>query len=348
MKSINILGAALLALVATTSCAVHDPFDDNGELGQVLPTVYWEQNSTVVKAGNYGTFTAKYYTSADHRIDHSEVWYMVTRSQSAAATSKLTTSLSYTKTYELADTVRSSQMMATYAHNETMWDGYEYVLTDSFPTSRTLAPMAWNTPSTWDEDRFASYYPSTFASEFCTYMVTQLTKDSTYYNDLRNVYIRYDFTAEQLAELSAKHGLEFPTVTGTDEKSDAWFVDQTVTDHYYYTTVADSVTVYHEIATQDQAPEGVNVFPVYKSAPWVFSRYSDDTGGTINAVRSSWMPFFVELLQSIPFTGWIYDSSNLNYAVSYSRSYFLMPSFRAYDESGKYGETTDNKEISLN
>ena len=45
---------ALLALLMA-SCAIHDPFADNGQLGQVLPTVDWEQGSTVVKAGRYAT-----------------------------------------------------------------------------------------------------------------------------------------------------------------------------------------------------------------------------------------------------------------------------------------------------
>ena len=51
-----------LMLTVATSCSVHDPFADNGELGQVLPTVDWEQNSTDITAGNYATFTGKYYT----------------------------------------------------------------------------------------------------------------------------------------------------------------------------------------------------------------------------------------------------------------------------------------------
>ena len=332
----------------TASCAIHDPFADNGELGQVLPTVDWEQGSTVVKAGRYATFKGKYYTTAEKAIDHSEVWCLIKRQQTATATSKLTTSLAYTKNYSLTDTVRSSQMVATYPHSKAEWDGYGYVLTDSFPASRTLAPVAWVNPETWDQERFDSYYPSTFEQEFKAYMVNALTKDSTYYNDLRNVYIKYNFPIELFEQLNAQYGIDFPTDTTTDDKSNAWYTTDEV-DHYYYITVADDGTaVYHEIANESDAPAGVNVQPVYKSAFWLFSRYSDDTGGKITAVRRQYMPYFKSMLETIPFTSWIYNTADKAYTVSFNRTYFLEPQFRVYDTDGKVGVTTDNKEVTLN
>ena len=348
MKRYKIYGLLALMALLTASCAIHDPFADNGELGQVLPTVDWEQGSTVVKAGRYATFKGKYYTTAEKAIDHSEVWCLIKRQQTATATSKLTTSLAYTKNYSLTDTVRSSQMVATYPHSKAEWDGYEYVLTDSFPTSRTLAPVAWVNPETWDQERFDSYYPSTFEQEFKAYMVNALTKDSTYYNDLRNVYIKYNFPIELFEQLNVQYGIDFPTDTTTDDKSNAWYTTDEV-DHYYYITVADDGTaVYHEIANESDAPAGVNVQPVYKSAFWLFSRYSDDTGGKITAVRRQYMPYFKSMLETIPFTSWIYNTADKAYTVSFNRTYFLEPQFRVYDTDGKVGVTTDNKEVTLN
>jgi len=351
MKRHNITRLLMASLTAAlmTSCAVHDPFADNGELGQVLPTVDWEQGSTVVKAGSYASFKGKYYTTDNSKsIDHSEVWCLVKREQSAAATSKLTTSLSYTKTYSLTDTVRSSQMVATYPHSLAEWDGYEYVLTDSFPTSRTLAPVTWANPGTWDQEKFDSYYPSTFEDEFTSYMVNALTKDSTYYSDLRNVYINYDFTQEQFEALNAQFGIDFPTDTATADKSDNWYSTDEV-DHYYYTTIdGEGNTVYHEINSASDAPDGVNVYAVYGSAFWIFSRYSDDTGGKITTVRSQYMPYFKALISQIPFTSWIYNSSEKTYTVNFSRTYYLEPDFRVYDTAGKVGVTSDNKEVTLN
>lgn len=333
--------------MALSSCAVHDPFADNMEIGQILPTVDWEQNSVLVKAGNHVTFKAKYYTADGIELDHSEVWAMIKRDQTSEATSKLTTSLAYTKSIAQSDTVRSMQLQASFAHDKAQWDGHEYILNDSFPTSRTLAPLMWTTPSDWDEEKFNQYYPASFKSEFVDHMVTYLTRDSVYYNDVRNIYINYDFTAEQFQTLNAKYGVDFPTVTDSGEKSDAWFTTDEV-DHYYYEKVVDGVTTIQEIGTKDEAPSGVNVYEVYKSSPWIMCRFSDDTGGRITYIRHEYMPYWKELISSIPFEHWIYDSADKSYAVNFSRSYSLLPEFRVYDNKGKYGKTTDNKEVSIN
>ena len=150
--------------------------------------------------------------------------------------------------------------------------------------------------------------------------------------------------------------MNFPTETETDKKSDAWFtqvknakgelVDEV--DHYYYITVVNEQTTYVEIANPEDAPEGVNVFPVYKSSEWLFSRYSDDTGGKITTVRAKYMPYWKDLISTIPFVDWIYDSSNKVYNVDFSRSYYLQPTFRVYDTEGKVGVTSNNEEITLN
>lgn len=356
MKILNIIGSLALGALALTSCANHDLIADKGELGQILPTVDWEQSSKVVKAGNYAGFKAKYYTSAERQIDHSEVWVQVKREQTASATAKLTTSLNYNKSYSLTDTVRTAQSVAKYPHSEAEWDGHEFVLTDSFPTSRTLAPVTWKVPAQWDAEKFKSYYPEGFDTEFVDHMVTALTKDSTYYNDLRSVYVKYDFKKELFEQLNAKYGVNFPTETETDKKSDLWYSQvkndkgdmEDVTDHYYYITVVDSVTSYHEIATPEDAPAGVSVYPVYKSAEWLFSRYSDDTGGKITTVRAKWMPYFKDLISTIPFIDWIYDSGNNVYNVDFSRTYYLQPTYRVYDTEGKVGTTSNNEEITLN
>ena len=154
MKILNIIGSLALGALVLTSCANHDLIADKGELGQVLPTVDWEQSSKVVKSGNYAGFKAKYYTSADRQIDHSEVWVQVKREQTASATAKLTTALAYNKSYSVTDTVRSAQSVAKYAHSKAEWDGHEFVLTDSFPTLRTLTPVVWEAPTQWNEDKF--------------------------------------------------------------------------------------------------------------------------------------------------------------------------------------------------
>ena len=54
------------------------------------------------------------------------------------------------------------------------------------------------------------------------------------------------------------------------------------------------------------------------------------------------------MLETIPFTSWIYNTSDKVYTVNFSRTYFLEPQFRVYDTDGKVGVTTDNKEVTLN
>ena len=148
--------------------------------------------------------------------------------------------------------------------------------------------------------------------------------------------------------MNAQYGIEFPTDTTTDDKSNAWYTTDEI-DHYYYITVSDDgKAVYHEIADASSAPSGVNVQPVYKSAFWLFSRYSDDTGGKITTVRRQYMPYFTSMLETIPFTSWIYNTADKAYTVSFNRTYFLEPEFRVYDTDGKVGVTTDNKEVTLN
>lgn len=348
MKIFNILCSLAIVAALTNACAVHDPFADNMEIGQIVPTVSWEL-SDVAKAGGFVSFKAKYYTSADHSIDHSEVWGLVTRTTSAAATCRLTKSFSYTKTVNSTDTVRTDVLLASYPHSKAEWDGHEYVLVDSFQVSSTLSPVSWVDPEVFDEDRFNMYYPETFQQEFVDHVVNYLTKDSTYYNDMSSIYINYDFTAEQFEALNAKYGLDIPTETETSEKSKLWFVNPEVVDHYYYITVDENgVKVEHEIDTPEQAPAGVNVYNVYQSSAWIYSRYSDDTGGRITSIRKEYMPFWKDLISQIPFSDWIYNTSDKNYSVNFTRNYILYPTFRVFDETGKMGKDTETKQISLN
>jgi hypothetical protein len=200
-----------------------------------------------------------------------------------------------------------------------------------------------------DHERFNMYYPASFQQEFKDNVIEYLTRDSAYYNDLRNIYINYDLTAQQFEALNTKYGLDLPTATESGQKSDLWFVNGDVVDHYYYITVDEAgVKTEHEIASPSDAPAGVNVYEVYQSSKWVYSRYSDDTGGRITSVRPQYMPAWKELLTLIPFEDWIFNSSENTYSVNFTRQYILYPQFRVFDESGKMGKDTETKYIELN
>lgn len=383
MKIMNKIGMIALAAGVMTSCAVNDQFGDFMELGQTVPTVSWELGSATCKAGSEATFKAKYYFQGkDDMIDHTEVWALVSRTQSAAATCKLTTGLSYTKTVNTTDTVRALSLMRRYEHKSLEWNadksiadynkvyaedgqwedaggkynsdyhidmtnGYEYVLTASFPTSQTLIPVTWNNPQTFDAERFDQLYPEDFKDEFKATVINYLTKDSLYYSDVRKIYLTYDFTTETLSSLAAKNNVNFPTEAGEDAKKDLWVVDTEKVTGKYYIEVKDGVTYYKEVPLDYTAPEGVTLYDVYQAPEWVFCRYSDDAGAILTSIRASYIPFFKDLLASIPFEDWIYGADG-SYGISFSREYKMVPFFKAVDVNGKVGTTTNDKELSLN
>lgn len=362
MKLYNKIGLFAAGTLLMASCAVNDPFADMMEMGKVVPTVSWELSSSVCKAGNEAGFLGKYYTT-DHSltIDHSEVWGMITKTESAAATQKLITSPAYTKTVNLTDTVRGYALLASFPHSMAVLDtikGTEYQLNAAFPTSRTLGPVAWTEPTAWSDVTFNNYYPAEFKAEFCKQMVDYLTADSTYLSGLRNVYLNYDFTKEQFDSINAKYANLEPLPWSDSDvqgqtKGDLWFgVDtETIVGYYYVSLDENGVSKEIEIDSISQAPETVKpeeIYPVYKAPHWIYSRYSDNTGGAVTSVRAEYMPMWKELVELIPFEAWIYNSSDQNYAVEFTRKYAIEVQFKVIDNKGGVGMDTDTKTIELN
>ena len=364
--------AMILALgvaASLSSCSTRDILEPIVDAGQAVPTAYWEVGSTVCKAGEKFSFQGKYNVEPGKQVAYSEVWYRVKRDESASATAKLAgNALGYTKTVSSADTMRTFTPIARFDHSLAEWDGYEYIIKGEIPVSRTLNPVAWSKPREWDQERFDSYYPKGFQDEFRAEVIDLLTKDSTYYTSLRQVYINYPFSNEQFAAVNAKYDVNFPTDIkvdeedqGSAEKSDLWFStvkasDDAITGYYYTTLNEDGTAVVHEIAmdlptaAEDGTLQynGYRCYPVYKSAEWVFCRYNDDLGVILSTVRAKYMPAFKELLQVISFPEWIYDSTDREYNIDFSRNYNLETEFRVYDTDGEEGIANDRRVISIN
>ncbi len=355
------IGMMAVALLAMSSCAVHDPFgDDLLEVGQALPTVSWELGSTVASAGDSVAFKGKYYTDKEHTPDHAEVWGLTSRTQSASATLKLTKSLAYTQTFALNDTVRAADILGRYPHSMATWNGHEFELNAKFSTTNTLKSVTWADVKEWDQDQFDKFYPEGFQEEFTGKVVDYLTKDSTFYHDLRDVYINYDFTLEQIKgviakypQLNANGELDALATLEAGDKSDVWYTKEFTEDDEknvvgkYYIDIVNGTTVYVEVPL-DTTVEGKVLYDVYESSPWVFCRYDDNTGGTITTVRRNYMPVFKDLISLIPFTDWIYNVSDGVYSVSYNCSYKYGVTFKVVDTVGNVGYTTDVKEVELN
>lgn len=341
MKQYIIKGLMAAGVLAVTACANHDLIPDITEVGQAVPTVYWEVGSTVCKAGEEFSFQGK-YTNVEGRTPlRSEVWYQVIRDDAAAVSAKLAgNALNYTQSVASNDTMRSYQCHASYPHKDEYWDGHQNVFQGTVPVSETLSPVNWSDAPEWDQERFDTYYPAGFADEFLKTVVGYLTNPETadnYYGALRNVFINYNFTNEQLAPF----GLADLDLSGDDHgganKSDAWHQtseadESKITGYYYITVGEDGKSVYNEIAAEADAPEGAVVYPVYDSAAWVFCRYDDNTGSIVSTVRPEYLPKFKTLLEVIPFQAWIYDSANAVYKLEFERKYSLRAQFRSYDK----------------
>lgn len=357
-----------MMVLAITSCSMHDPFEEVLEVGQAVPTVTWALGSTVANAGDSVTFEGKYYTDKEHTPDHAEVWSNVVETESASATIGLTNSLKYTQTVAVVDTVRTSQVVSSYPHSMSEWDGYEYVLNAKFPTSQTLKSVSWMNIADWNQERFDSYYPEGFSAEFVDKVVDYLTKDNVYYNDLRGVYVNYAFTLDQIQGVISKYPqlnetgiLNQLLLTEVDKKSEVWYTKTMRTENsgdkevevenvvgYYYIEIVDGVSVYREVPLDYVNTEGRKLYNVYESSPWLFCRYDDNTGGIVVSVRTEYMPVFKDLISLIPFTDWIYNSADKVYNVSFSRKYSLGVVFKVVDTVGNVGYTTEVKEVTLN
>ena len=347
------LGAIALSVVALSSCEMNDPYGDVVEVGQPVPTVSWELGGSVATAGDSVSFLGKYYAEKGRTIDHSEVWALVSKEESCEATLRLSSSLAYTKSVGFSDTIRMSQKVSEYPHSQAEWDGYEFVLNAKFPTSQTLKTLIWQNIPKWDADKFAAYFPQGFKEEFVEHVLGEMVKDACY-NDLRHVYINYDFSVDQFQSVIAKHAeldaaiLNKLALVDAGEKSDAWYTDvEKVVGKYYKTVDAEGKTVYNEVGLDFNDPN-IPVYNVYESSAWVFCRYDDDQGKILTSVRPEYIPLFKDLITLIPFQDWIYNVGEKQYAVSFKRSYGLGVVFKVYDTDGNVGYTTEPKKVSLN
>lgn len=348
------IGMLAVGALALCSCDRHDIINDIAPVGQEVPACYWQLNSTVCKAGESFGFQGKYSVNPAATPDRSEVWYQIVRTEEASVTSKLGgSSLAYTHKSSKVDTIRSYQSVAVFPHSAAQQNGQEFVINGTVPVSRTLAPVKWADISQWDQANFDTYYPEGFAEGFLSTVIGYLTDEATadsYYNALRNIYISYGFSNAQFTALG------FPEVDQEQpeaSKSDLWFSTTEASDDalvgYYYFEVVDGKNVAREISIADKDKYNDRpIYPVYKSAEWVFCRYDDNAGGILATVRPEWLPKFRSLLEQIPFQDWIYDNANSCYKVEFTRNYSLNAQFRVYDTAGNEGRAYDIHTISIN
>ena len=253
----------------------------------------------------------------------------------------------------------------------------QYSITGQVPVSETLTPVNWNSPKEWEQKKFETYFPEGFAETFEKNVDSLIVLDANY-SALRYLYVNYAFTNERFGEINTQFGTNFPTDIAYDEadaqagatdKSTRWIDYANPADPkkgspivgYYYQTIDEAGNpVYNEVAIEDvYADESGNMilasdsttrtYAVYESAPWVFSRYSDDLGSVVTTVRPEYIEAFKALVEPITFQEWIYSSSD-GYAISFKRQYKLDASFRVYDTEGNVGKVSpmSKKQIEIN
>ncbi len=372
------LGIMALGLIAFTSCEKNDPFADHLEIGQRVPTCYWEVGSTTCKAGEYFLFKGQYYTEDGHTPSHSEVWYNVTRTDEASATAKIAgPGFSITKSYLVNDTVRTDLPAGRFDHSLAVWDEYQFVLIDSVQVSETLSPVAWNFPVDWksEEKNFNAYFAPDFAEDFEKNVDTLILKDS-YYGSLRYLYINRKFDTKLFDSLTGLNTTEdiqnHKDYDANDEnslvtvKSALWYDYDNMGGktakvvRYYYTVIDEKGKEKYIEVKEDEvyeqngayilhADSTTRTYAVYDSAPWVFSRFDDDLGAVVSSVREEYIPAFSEaLVKPITFDEWIYSNSDKNHSIMFNRKYLLNAKFKVYDTEGNIGVAHTTYPININ
>lgn len=189
MKNKKILITLSFLAAVFCGCEKHDPMDDWAGIGHVTPTTYWEIPSTTITAGNNVAFTAQFYSSENIPIDHMEAWYDVNEYITLEATCPNVTFV-YTKNLETTSLVREFQKIASYEFKEEYWNTGKraYMVTSSFPTSNTLKTVEWVEVTEFDQEKYTSLFPDTFATVFQRDLYTELEKNEKI-SDLRMLMV---------------------------------------------------------------------------------------------------------------------------------------------------------------
>lgn len=161
------IGLAVVAVFTTTSCSEYDFFDEISRVSNQAPHVYLELASSSVKAGDSIAFKAQYYTTGP-KIGGLEIWYSITENIKMEVSCPLVSSFTYKVTISGSSLSRQLMKISDYTHQEANWNKElkAYVLTDKFPSSRTLRLTEWKLPEVFDQEKFDQLFPDTFITSF--------------------------------------------------------------------------------------------------------------------------------------------------------------------------------------
>lgn len=161
------IATLLTAGFFAVSC-VHDPVDDIASIGKKAPTVYWENVSAEVSAGDSVSFQLQYYGMDGKSIREMQVWHDLSQQTIYSATCPLVTSFTYKVSSDTTILAREFLVVKNYEQNQAYWDPARkaYYFEWKFPTSYTLATTSWTNIEVFDQEKFDAYFPAGFAEEF--------------------------------------------------------------------------------------------------------------------------------------------------------------------------------------
>ena len=94
--------------------------------------------------------------------------------------------------------------------------------------------------------------------------------------------------------------------------------------------------------------EGQDWYATYQSSEWLNCRYEPSAAAILTAVKSDYVDAVNEMLNSIPFDEWVYNKTDQNYAVSFTRKYTLDSSFKVVDTADNVGVASTNYTLDVN
>jgi len=229
-------------VILITGCEINDPIDNIVKVGNVAPHVYWELSSTSFSAGASVPFYAQYYPSEPgQEVTGLEVWYDINEKIEKTVTCPLVSSFTYTISSSSTTLSREFQKIIEYEHKSNYWnaDKKAFVLDTVFPTSKTLKTVEWKNVSVFDNSKFNTYFPSTFAAHF---------KDSLY------TLLKVADFRKIMVSLNIMTGTEFITYTDSTFNDNSGAYDYYIKDNMK----ADLKTKYDGIEFKDLIYDATN------------------------------------------------------------------------------------------
>jgi hypothetical protein len=104
--------------------------------------------------------------------------------------------------------------------------------------------------------------------------------------------------------------------------------------------VTDGTVLYYELSEK--------YYAIYNASKWLNCRFEPSAASILTAVKPEYVDAVNAMLNSIPFDAWVYNKTETNYSVSFTRKYTLDSSFKVVDEAGNVGVASTKYTLDVN